>query len=117
VIVLLSDLIDLPDGTLERFMALSTRGRALVTVRVLDPVEDSFPFEGPLRLRAVEGNALVETDAEAARAGYLRALERVADEWSKELVQRGGQLVRAVTSRDAVQVVRSVLRAAEGYDP
>jgi uncharacterized protein (DUF58 family) len=117
VIVLLSDLIDLPEGTLERFGALSTRGRALITVRVLDPVEDSFPFEGPLRLRAVEGKTLVETDAEAARAGYLRALESVAGEWSRELVQRGGQLVRAVTNGDAVQVVRSVLRAAEGYNP
>jgi uncharacterized protein (DUF58 family) len=117
VIVLLSDLVDLPPGTLERFLALSTRGRALVTVRVLDPVEDSFPFQGPLRLRAAEGDAIVETDAEAARSGYLRALERVADEWSTALVQRGGQLIRAVTDADAVQVVRSVLRAAEGFRP
>jgi uncharacterized protein (DUF58 family) len=117
VIVLLSDLIDLPEGTLERFSALSTRGRALVAVRVLDPVEESFPFEGPLRLRAVEGDKLVETDAEAARSGYLRRLEQVAGDWSRELVQRGGQLVKAVTDRDAVPVVRAVLRAAEGYGP
>lgn len=117
VVVLLSDLIDLPDGTLERFSALSSRGRALVAVRVLDPVEASFPFEGPLRLRAVEGKALVETDADAARAGYLRRLEQVADAWSRELVQRGGQLVKAVTDQDAVPVVRSVLRAAQGHSP
>ncbi len=117
VIVLLSDLIDLAPGTLERFAGLSTRGRALVVVRVLDPVEARFPFEGPLRLRAVEGDQLIETDGEAARAGYLAALERVAEQWSSELVRREGQLVRAVTDEDGVQVVRAILRAAEGFRP
>jgi uncharacterized protein (DUF58 family) len=117
VIVLFSDLIDLPPDTLERFAGLSTRGRTLVAVRVLDPVEARFPFEGPLRLRAVEADTLVETDGEAARAGYLAALERAASAWSTELVRREGQLVRAVSDEDGVQVVRSILRAAEGFSP
>jgi hypothetical protein len=107
-------LIDLPSGTLDRFQALSTRGRTLVVVQVLDPWEATFPFEGPLRLRSLEGRELVETDAESARAGYLAALERLGAEWDSRLVLRGGRLVRAVTDADPVEVLRNVLRAVEG---
>jgi len=114
IIVLLSDLLDLPEGTLDRFAALATRGRTVIAVRVLDPMEAGFPFEGPLRLRASEGREIVETDAESARTGYLEALERRARDWDSRLVPRGGRLVRATTDQDAVEVVRGVLRAAEG---
>lgn len=114
LIVLLSDLIDLPEGSLDYFAALATRGRTIVAVRVLDPAEARFPFEGPLRLRALEGDALVETDAEAARRGYLDALESIARQWETRLVGRRGRVVRAVTDDDAIEVVRAVLRAAEG---
>jgi uncharacterized protein (DUF58 family) len=117
VVVLLSDLIDLPEGTLDRFAALATRGRTLIAVRVLDPIEASFPFEGPVRLHASEGNALVETDGRSARSGYLAALDAIAERWSDRLLMRGGRLVRAITSDDPVAVVRSVVLAAEGVGP
>jgi uncharacterized protein (DUF58 family) len=68
VIVLLSDLIDLPDGTLDRFAALATRGRTALAVRVLDPAEATFPFKGPVRLRATEGGNVTEADAGRVRS-------------------------------------------------
>ncbi len=114
VIVLLSDLLDLPDGTLDRFAALGTRGRTLIAVRVLDPAEAEFPFEGPLRLRASEGDALVETDASAAREGYLAALERIATRWDDRLLEHGGRLLRARTTDDPADTVRKVLAATWG---
>jgi uncharacterized protein (DUF58 family) len=117
VVVLLSDLIDLPRGAIDRFAALGTRGRSIVAVRVLDPTEERFPFEGPLRLRSLEGEVLTETDAESARARYLAALERIAGAWDSRLVARGGRLVRATTDEDPVEVVRRVLRSAEGGPP
>ncbi len=117
IIVLLSDLLDLPDGTLERLVALSTRGRTLIVVRVLDPVEASFPFDGPLRLRAVEGGALVETDGQLARAGYLDALERIASRWEDRLIPHGGRLVRCTTADDAVGVVQNILAVPAGGGP
>jgi hypothetical protein len=39
VIVFFSDLIDLPDSTLDRLAALASRDRVVIAVRVLDPVE------------------------------------------------------------------------------
>ena len=111
VIVLLSDLLDLPEGSLDRFAALSTHGRLLVAVQVLDPSEKTFPFSGPLRLRAAEGDLLVETDAEAVRAGYLEALARRTKEWEQRLLSVGGRLLVSTSADDPVQLVRETLAA------
>jgi uncharacterized protein (DUF58 family) len=114
VIVLLSDLVDLPPETLERFAALGSLGRSLIAVRVLDPMEATFAFDGPVLLRSSEGNVVVETDAVTARTGYLDALESVAQKWDQRLSATGGRLLRAVTTDDAVSVVREIVAGARG---
>ena len=114
VIVLLSDLLDLPRAAPDRFAALATRGRTVIAVRVLDPIEAHFSFDGPVRLRSSEGNAVVETDGPAARSGYLEALEHVVRSLDDRLVPRGGRVVRAITSDNPVSIVRSVLACARG---
>ncbi|HEU5075780.1 MAG TPA: DUF58 domain-containing protein [Polyangiaceae bacterium] len=113
VIVLLSDLLDLPETAAEAFSALAAHDRTLLAVRVLDPVEAEFPFDEPVRLRAAEGNAVVETDGQSARQGYLEALEALAQRWHEQLVPRGGRLVRAITTDDPIAVVRQILLALE----
>ncbi len=113
-VVVLSDLLDLPDGALDAVSALGVRGKTLITLRVLDPVELSFPFIGPVHLRALEGEARVETDAASARPQYLAALEAQARAWSERLVSRSGSLVRASTADDPVKTVRNVLDALGG---
>jgi uncharacterized protein (DUF58 family) len=114
LIVLLSDLLDLPEGAADRLAGLATRGRTVIVVRVLDPLEARFPFDGPVRLRSSEGNTVVETDARAARAGYLTALEQLAEAIDDRLLRRGGRLVRATTTDDPVGIVRAVLSVAGG---
>jgi uncharacterized protein (DUF58 family) len=123
VIVLFSDLIDLPEATLDRFAALATLGRTLVTVRVLDPVEESFSLDGPLRLRATEGDVVVETDAAQAREGYLEALEAIRKTWEDRMTGAGGEdrmtgaggrLVTTNTSADPVAAVREIVLGVRG---
>jgi uncharacterized protein (DUF58 family) len=120
-VIVFSDLIDLPDGAIDLIASLSARGRSLVVVRVLDPVELDFSFQGPLALTSLEGNLRVETDADAVRSGYLEALEAAARSWEKRLIPRGGRLLRASTLEDPVDVVRRLLSAlggpAEGNRP
>jgi uncharacterized protein (DUF58 family) len=110
-VVVLSDLLDLPDGAEDAILSLGTRGKALVVLRVLDPDEVTFPFSGPLHLHALEGDARVETDAAVARPEYLAALEAQAEGWSARLLARGSSLVLASTSDDPVNSVRAVLDA------
>jgi uncharacterized protein (DUF58 family) len=117
IIVLLSDLIDLPDEALDRFTALGLGGRVLFVLQVLDPDELDFPFEGTVRLRALEGSAVVETDADSTRTRYLEKLAKIADDWSDKLTQHGGQFLRVRTSDDAANVVRRTVSAIAGRFP
>ncbi len=111
IIVVLSDLLDLPDSAAERVAAVSARGRVLVVVQVLDPDEADLPFEGTVRLRSLEGNVVVETDAETTRARYLEALGELVEGWDRMLTARGARFVRARTTDDPVHVIREIVQA------
>lgn len=114
IVLLLSDLLDLPEHAAKQFARLSNRERLALVVRVLDPVEATFPFDGAVRLRGSADGTIVETDAGLARAGYLDALERQRREWEERLVAQGGRLVSCTTSDPPDEVLRNILRAAEG---
>ena len=115
VIILLSDLIDLPEGAPQQFAALAACGRRLVAVQVLDPEEIQLPYQGTVRLRSLEGDTVVETDPSLTRERYILALQELTDHWTRALVGRGAKVVRAATDSDPVKTVRQVLRAiAEG---
>jgi uncharacterized protein (DUF58 family) len=114
IIVLLSDLIDLPEETLDRFTALGMGGRVLLAVQVLDPVELTFPFEGTVRLRALEGGAVIETDADSTRARYLARLAEIAEGWAVKLTSHGGQFMRVSTADDPAEIVRKAVSAVAG---
>lgn len=113
-VVVLSDLIDLPEGAEQALATLGTRGKTLAVARVLDPSELTFPFTGPLHLKAVEGDARVETDGALARPEYLAALAAHTQRWSDRLLTRGGSLVSLSSAQDPVQAVRQVLAALGG---
>jgi uncharacterized protein (DUF58 family) len=112
VVVVLSDLLDLPAGAAERVAAAACRGRVLVVVQVLDPDEVDFPFEGTVRLRSLEGDTVVETDAELTRASYLTRLAALTDDWERRMTARGGRILRAATDGDPVRTVHEILQAA-----
>jgi uncharacterized protein (DUF58 family) len=114
IIVLLSDLIDLPEETLDRFAALGLGGRVLLAVQTLDPEELTFPFQGTVRLRALEGAAVVETDADATRQRYLEKLAQIAEAWSVKLTSHGGQFLRASTDDDPAAIMRKAVSAVAG---
>lgn len=111
IVVVLSDLLDLPPDAPDRVAAISSRGRVLVIVQTLDPDEATFPFDGTTRLRALEGSHVVETDTEA-REPYLAALAALEKSWESALVSRGARFIRARTDEDPVQVVRKIVEAA-----
>ncbi|MGO9838029.1 MAG: DUF58 domain-containing protein [Polyangiaceae bacterium] len=111
IVVVLSDLLDLPDDVADRIAAIAPTGRVLVVVQVLDPAEVDFPFSGTVRLRALEGGTIVETDADSTRASYLEALANLTGAWKDAVVRRGGRFLRATTTDDPVDVVRAVIQS------
>jgi uncharacterized protein (DUF58 family) len=112
IVVILSDLLDLPESAADLVAAVAAGGRVVVVVQVLDPDEATFPFTGPMRLESLEGGVVVETDADVTRGEYLEALSRHQDTWDTALVERGARVVHAVTTDDPVTVVRSIALAA-----
>jgi uncharacterized protein (DUF58 family) len=111
IVVVLSDLLDLPSGASDRVSALGGEGRALAVVQTLDPAEATFPFSGTVRLRALEGGAVVETDADTTRDAYLSALARLTRAWQDAVVRRSGRFLGVVTADDVIAVVRSIVQS------
>lgn len=114
LIVVLSDLLELGAEGPRLLGALGTAGRQVIVAQILDPVEATFPLEGPVRLRASEGALEVETNASLARPGYLEALAALQLRFREALHVHGGELVICRSDEDPVRAVRSILRAAEG---
>lgn len=110
VVVVLSDLLDLPASAPDAIAAIATRGRVVVVVQTLDPDEASFPFEEPVRLRSLEGDVTVETDS-GARERYLAALAELETSWRRALVSRGASFLSLTTDVDPVSAVRSIVEA------
>jgi uncharacterized protein (DUF58 family) len=111
IVVVLSDLLDLPPAAADRVSALASHGRALAVVQTLSPAEARFPFSGTVRLRALEGGAVVETDADTTRDEYLAALAELTQRYEETIVRRGGRFLGALTSDDPVGVVRTVVQS------
>ena len=109
----MSDLLDLPSGAPERLSALSSKGRALVVVQTLDPDELELPYDGPVRLAALEGGLVVDTDAPRVRQGYLAALAALTRTFREPLVSRGAELVSVSTGDDPTEAVRRILVSLE----
>lgn len=114
VIVLLSDLLDLPPAAASQFASLATAGRRLVTVQVLDREERDLPYAGSVRLFSLEGNVVVDTDADGARVQYRERLEAHTNNWAAPLASRGSRLIRATTDDDPVDLVREILEVVAG---
>jgi uncharacterized protein (DUF58 family) len=114
ITVFFSDFLDLPAGALDEIAALAARNRSVVAVQVLAPDELDLPFTGPVRLRALESDLVVDTDAPRARAEYQAALARLSGTWRDGLVARGARWVRGSTLEEPGSVVRRVLESIAG---
>jgi uncharacterized protein (DUF58 family) len=110
VVVVFSDLLDLPAEAAERISAVASRGRVVVVVQTLDPDEATFPFQETVRLRSLEGDVVVESD-EAGRERYLAALAELQGRWRRALVARGASFLSMTTDRDPVSAVRAIVEA------
>jgi uncharacterized protein (DUF58 family) len=113
--VVLTDLLDLPPGSLEALTTLTTRGRSLQVIQVLAPAERDFPFEGAVLLRSLEGKNIVETDAALSRQKYLATLAAAQQAAERELLPRGGRLRTCVTSDAPEELVRKILSNQAGH--
>ncbi|MCC5997222.1 MAG: DUF58 domain-containing protein, partial [Oceanicaulis sp.] len=113
-LVLASDFLDPPETWARRLSALAGTGARGVMLRVIDPAEDSFPFQGRTRFEpAGGGQALVFGKAESARAGYAR-LWTEHGEALRDIARRAGwRLISHRTDRPAGTAVMALYQALD----
>jgi uncharacterized protein (DUF58 family) len=98
VLVVISDLLGDAARVLKALRRLSVGRRELMVLRVIDPDERDFPFEGSLRLEGLEGGTLT-LDAAEAGAAYRAAFARQEDAYRAAL--RRASVPYAVAATDA----------------
>lgn len=97
-LVVISDLLGDAARVLKALHRLSAGRRELLVLRVLDPDERDFPYEGALRVEGLEGGTLMLDAAEAAPA-YRAAFARQEEAYRAAL--RRAAVPYAVASTDA----------------
>ena len=75
MIVLISDLLAEPEGTIRGLKLLRQRGHDVMVFHVLDDDELDFPFAGPTRFEGLELPDHVNCNPRSLREGYLDSLQ------------------------------------------
>lgn len=111
LILLISDLLAPIDTLKSRLGYLRSRGHDVIVLRVLDPAERDFPFDGPAMFRDVESGRALYVDPDAARAEYLRRFGAHAKEIERACADLGIELLTMTTDRPLELVLFDLLRA------
>jgi len=120
-VVLFSDALEPAADIIERLRLISSAGARIQLVQVLDPVEESFPFDGRTEFIDPESGAhFTAGRAESFRRDYQAALKNHCDELQAFLSHNGHRLLRHHTDRPANEpllALDSYLRERRtGYD-
>ncbi len=84
MVVLVSDLLVDPEGTLKGLKLLRQRGQDVLVFHVMDDDELDFPFAGPTRFEGLETIEQLNCNPRALREGYLEVLAQYL-----ETIRRG----------------------------
>jgi len=110
LMLLVSDLLDEPEGVLAAMAHLAHRGHDLVVFQVLDAAERDLDAAGPVVLEDPETGAAVETDADAIRGAYRRRLEALVAQYERGVRGLRGDFVSVTTSTPFDVALRRFLR-------
>jgi uncharacterized protein (DUF58 family) len=79
LLILISDLLDQPEGVVRGLKQLRSRGSDVMVFHLLDRDELKFPFEEPSLFQDMEEDLKVLTDPHAIRSAYLKAIHSLID--------------------------------------
>lgn len=76
LIILISDLFDVPEAILKGLKHLRYRRHEVIVWNLWDPAELTLPFSGPTRFDGLESTGRLLTDPRSLRARYAEEVER-----------------------------------------
>ncbi len=103
MMVLFSDLLADPQGTIRGLRLLRQRGHDVLVFHVMDDDELDFPFSGPTRFEGLESIDYLNCNPRALREGYLEAVTAFLDETRLQCARNTVDyaLIRTSQSMDA----------------
>ncbi|MCL4846774.1 MAG: DUF58 domain-containing protein [Acidobacteria bacterium] len=85
LVVVISDLLDEPDGVVAGLRHVRFRGMEVVVFQVLDAAELTFPFDRSTRFRDLESGDEILTSPDTVRAEYLREMSALTARYARDL--------------------------------
>ncbi len=85
MVVLISDLLDDPEGVIRGLRHFQFRGTDVVVFQILDPDELAFPFDRATRFEDLETSAEVMAVPALVRPHYLKGINDLVDRYRREL--------------------------------
>jgi uncharacterized protein (DUF58 family) len=85
LVILISDLLDVPERVIEGLKLFKHRGTDVIVFQVLDPAEIAFPFTQAARFRDLETDEEVHAVPEAVREQYKQAINDLIERYRREL--------------------------------
>ena len=98
LVMVFSDLLADPEPIHEALLRLRHGGHDVILFHVLDEAEVRFPFEGMVELTEPESRSKLVIDAEAARTGYVEAVESFREAYRSWCFRAGVDYVPLDTS-------------------
>jgi len=98
LVMVFSDLLVDPAPVKDALLRLRHRGHDVILFHVLDEAEVNFPFAGMVELTEPEARDKLVVDADAARKGYVAAVQAFRDDYRKTCLQAGVDYVPLDTS-------------------
>jgi uncharacterized protein (DUF58 family) len=81
LVILISDLLDQPEGIIKGLKQLRSKGSDVIVFQIMDREELQFPFKQPSLFRDMEEDLKLQADPQAIRSSYLEALGTLLDEY------------------------------------
>lgn len=104
--VVIGDFLDRPERVAETIARISSRGARGHLMMIADPAEDTFPFDGHVKLNDLEIGADMRIgDAGAFRQVYLARIAQHRDVIASACRARGWSFAVHVTDRSAAQAL------------
>jgi uncharacterized protein (DUF58 family) len=98
LVMIFSDLLADPGPIRDALMRLRHGGHDVILFHILDEAEVRFPFEGMVELDDPETTSKLVIDADAARTGYVQAVEAFREEYRAWCFRAGVDYVQLDTS-------------------
>ncbi len=109
MVVLISDLLDDPEGVIRGLKHFQFRGSDVVVFHVLDPDEIEFPFNRATRFEDLETSEEVMAVPGVVRAHYLAEIGRLIERYRRELGAAGIDYTLVPTSQPLEMALLSYL--------